>query len=165
MPSPLLRSPLRILLLITATLWVGALSLTIGALARIATLTEQTRTDDEAIRSLDPEMNRFETYWQTVQDLFANTESAPHIHAWIQTQYPALSPSSYKEQTTKLEHSHLKMRTATATWEAIESNQLQTIVATVRNAPASYRLCAITLSPAPQDTKLKVVATFRAFTQ
>ena len=165
MPSPSSRSPLRILLPVAATLWIGALCVSLWASARITTLTDRTQTHREAIRSLAPEMNQFDTYWSTIGRLLGNPASAPHLHEWINTQHPTLSPSAHKEQTSSLEHSRIRMRTATVAWPAIEAGQLQTIVETAQNAPASYRLSAITLSPAARDNKLKVEAVFRAFTQ
>ena len=165
MLPPSLQSPLRILLPVAATLWIGALSVSLWASARIARLNDRTRTNQASIRSLTPEINQFDTYWSTIGHLLENPEAAPHLHEWINSQHPALSPSVHKEQTSTLEHSRIRMRTATVAWPAIEAGQLQTIVETARNAPVPYRLSAITLSPVIKDNKLKVEAVFRAFTQ
>lgn len=165
MLTPTLRRPLRILLPVTASLWIGALGLSFRASKRIPKLADRTRENREAIRSLDPEMDQFSTYWSTVGTLIGNPESAPQLYEWLKTRHPALLPTSCEEQTSTLERSRVQMRTATATWTSVAAEQLGTIIKTAEDAPASYRLRAITLSPAAKENELKVETVFCAFTQ
>ncbi len=164
-PVPSTPPILRWLLPAALTLWVAALGFAVWATGQISDARLRAEASRAAFETLTPEMDRFQAYQAAVTAARATPTDAPTLRDWLQRGEDALMPESSQEEASARDASRLHRRTATLRWPRIHGDRLRQVVDSAEQAPAPYRLSAITLTPGDENGMLQADAVFHAFTR
>ena len=159
---------IRLACVAAAAAWIAALAFSAVALNRTARNQAARERHVSLLEQLEPEMKTLNAYRETLATLKAQPisgASAPDFAAFAAAAFPASRPDALETRTDALPTSGLRMRTSTATWNAITAEALSALVTTAETATPPFTLSAITLAPAGAGERqtFKAEASFTSF--